>query len=234
MMYVEARVDDGDEYYRDILAAYQNMLHGSLRGVWNRFTRTRLIEIRSRHRDRLGPLDVGVRASTKDFPEGHILQVYHKGPLVLHMLRELLREQTGSDEAFVSVLRDFLKAHQGGLAGTEDFRAVVERHAPGDWSWFFEQWVYRAEIPTYRWSYQSGRLGARNEYSLQLTVERSDVPEDFRMPVPVEVELKNGDVTTFHVLVDENHEVFRETLPAPAKRVVFNPDYAVLAKVRKK
>jgi hypothetical protein len=56
--------------------------------------------------------DVGFRAGTRRTPQGYMLQTYYKGALVLHMLRVLLREQSGGDDLFVEILRDFLKTHE--------------------------------------------------------------------------------------------------------------------------
>jgi aminopeptidase N len=125
------------------------------------------------------------------------------------------------------VLRDFLRTHQGGVASTADLAAAVARRSPGDWSWFFEQWVERAEVPTYRWSY------TLDGNTATLHVRQSDVPAGFRMPVPVRIEMADGTSVERIVTVDEPEESFELRLDGRPRSLVFNPDYAVLAKMKK-
>jgi aminopeptidase N len=160
-------------------------------------------------------------------PTAYSSIVYGKGALVLYMLDRLLAEETGSDQALLDVLRDFLKSSQGKVVSTSDFAAAVARRAPGDWSWFFDQWVERAQVPTYRWS------STMSGNSVTLKVTQDDVPAGFRMPVPVRVELDGAGPVEKTVLVDGPQKSFELSFDAKPKSVVFNPDYAVLAKVKK-
>ena len=52
------------------------------------------------------------------------------------------------------MLRDFVHEYDGKAASTEDFRRVLERNRGGDWGWFFDAWIYGADIPSYRWKLQ--------------------------------------------------------------------------------
>ena len=232
MMYLESVVDGGKKLYGDVLRAYTDMLLAKRSTDFNRFVRPGLNARDADHRERLGPIGLGYRASTCEMPQGYVLQAYYKGPMVLHMLRHLTRGQVGSDELFIRILRDFIATHRGGEASTEDFQRVIEKHAGGDWTWFFDQWVYGNHIPRYRWSYEIEQ-GGDGGTILALTVEQSDVPEGFVMPVPVRVEFAGGQGGTIRVNVTQPEETFRLPLPRPAKKVVFNPDYAVLAHTNK-
>ena len=230
MMFVEASVDDGEKYFREILQAYQQMLRGSLRGAMSKFTRPGLIEMNPRHRARLGPIGVGSRAGTKDIPAGYFLQVYHKGPLVIHMLRELLRERTGSDDVFETILQEFIRAHRGGLAGTEDFVRVVEANADGDWKAFFDQWIDQTEFPTYHYRYEIGRTPDEDgEYALTLELEQSGTQHAFPMAIPVKLELENGSDARFSVIVEVGREIMPRSLPARVKKIELDPDEILLA-----
>jgi aminopeptidase N len=130
------------------------------------------------YRDRLGPIGHGWRASTNEIPAGYQIQTYHKGPLVVHMLRTIIAMRTGSDEPFFKTLKDFLAEYDGKAASTEDFRRVLERNLGGtDMSWFFDSWIYRAEIPSYTWKYSVKPDG--DAFLITVDIERRDVPEDF-------------------------------------------------------
>ena len=153
MMFVEATMKDGPRYLQEIIRAYNDEQNGSIKSGFSKFTRMDVNKANSLHGDRSGPIGHGWRADTGELPTAYSSQVYGKGALVLHMLRGMLRDQTGSDQAFLDVLRDFLHTYQGKAPSTGDFEAVLARHVPGDWSWFFDEWVNGMGIPTYRWSY---------------------------------------------------------------------------------
>lgn len=232
MMYLEAVVEGGKKMYTDVLRAYTDMLLSKRVADFNRFARPWLVDLDTDHRERLGPIAMGGRASTCEMPGGYTLQAYFKGPMVLHMMRHVLRAKNGKDELFVTILRDFVAQHRGGQASTADFQRVVEQHAGGSWDWFFDQWIYGNHIPSYEWSYQVGKADDGRPL-LELTVEQSGVPEGFVMPIPVRVEFGGGQGGTIRVNVSKPRETFRMPLPKPAKKVIFNPDFAVLANVSK-
>jgi aminopeptidase N len=227
MMFVKDTVPDGAKLFDEILRSYNDEQTGSIKSGFSKFTRFDVNLANRAHGDRIGPIGHGWRANTGEVPTAYSSLVYGKGALVLHMLRGLLAEATGSDQAFIDVLRAFLREHQGGVVSTADFAAAVAKRVPGDWTWFFDQWVERAEIPTWRWSYAV----AGNTATLK--VRQSDVPPGFRMPVPVRVELADGSSVERIVTVDEAEESFDLAFDRKPKALVFNPGYAVLARVRK-
>ncbi|MFL6199176.1 MAG: M1 family metallopeptidase [Thermoanaerobaculia bacterium] len=227
MMFVADTVPDGPKLFQEILRAYHDEQNGSIKSGFSKFSRTDINLANRAWGNRIGPIGHGWRANTGEVPTAYSSLVYGKGALVLHMLRGLLREATGSDGALVDVLRDFLHTHQGGVVSTADFAAAVARRAPGDWSWFFEQWVERAEVPAYRWSY------TLDGNTATLKVRQTDVPAGFRMPVPVRIEMADGTSVERVVTVDEPEESFELSLEGRPKSLVFNPDYAVLAKMNR-
>jgi aminopeptidase N len=152
---------------------------------------------------------------------------------VLHMLRGLLRDQTGGDQAFLDVLRDFLHTYQGKAPSTGDFEAVLARHVPGDWSWFFDEWVNGMAVPTYRWSYNlAGSPNAAGKYVATLKVRQSDVPAGFKMSVPVAVEYANGRTERRRVMVDGPEVSVPLEFSEKPKSLTFNADSEVLSKTR--
>lgn len=72
-------------------------------------------------------------------------QVYVKGALALHELRRKV-----GDEAFFSGVRTYLGRHQGeGEANptVDDFRHAVEESSGQELAGFFQDWLYRADLP---------------------------------------------------------------------------------------
>ncbi|MFQ5663392.1 MAG: M1 family aminopeptidase [Terriglobia bacterium] len=109
-----------------------------------------------------GALTLGPRLDSSRSPGGSASLIYSKGPWVLHMLRELLRDpETASDALFLSGLRQLARGGEQPLT-TADFQRQFESALPayadledsGRLDWFFEQWVYGTGIPRYQLDWQ--------------------------------------------------------------------------------
>lgn len=232
MMYVQATMEDGEHWFEQILDTYTSEQNGSIANVLSKFARPGLAPLNPNHRAKMGPIGLGYRASASVAPGAYVVQTYQKGSLVLHMLRVMLRNLTKSDDLFVQVLSEFLHEYDGRAASTEDFVETLTRVAPGDWQWFFDQWIYGTAIPTYAWDWDVRRdRGGDSPYVLELTVRQEDVPAGFRMPVPVRIDFGRQGEGQAVVLVHQNRETFELPLPAKPKDVELNPGHAVLAKM---
>jgi hypothetical protein len=232
MMFVQATVKGGDRYYDEIINAYDGIVQGNMAGGFSKFNRPWLIEFNAAARARIGPIGVGYRAGTGEVPAGYEIQAYYKGPLVLHMLRTMLRMKTGSDGVFVKILRDFVKEYGGKDASTADFQKVVEKNAPGDWSYFFDDWVYDSAIPTLRWSYKI-EPNATGGAKLTTTVKRSGVRDDFMIAAPVRVEFDGNRAGYFFMLIRKNEESVSQEFPVVPRKVIFAPEHSLLANIRR-
>jgi len=232
MMFVQSVVKGGQGYFNEILDADESMVKGSLTSIFSKFLQPWLLDVRQSARRRVGPIGFGQRAGTGDYPIGYEVQAYVKGPLVIHMLRSMLYQKTHNDDLFVKILRDYVHEYSGKLATTADFQKIIERDAPGNWSWFFDDWVYGAEIPTVRWSYKVEPDG--NQYRLTLNVKRSDVAPDFVLIAPVRVEFEGNKSATIFVPVKSDEPVtVQRQLPEKPRNVVLGPDHSLLANIRK-
>lgn len=230
MMYIQA-VAPKKGYFEDILEAYTNELNGSIKTIFSKYSRPWALVKDKRVREKIGPIGLGYRASTADAPIGYQIQVYDKGAMVLHMLRVLMRNAKGNDELFRTIMSDFLNTYRGKNASTEDFKGIVEKHTRSNWSWFFDQWVYGSDIPTYCWNHKITRAKDKS-YHLAVTIEQRDVPQGFVMPVPLRVIFKDKSVRQFVLPIKKAEQTFNLTFPNKIKKVIFNPDYSVLAKVK--
>ena len=196
----------------------------------------RLEETREELLDRRGktaPIAVGRRAGTSEFPQDYELVVYHKGAWVLHMLRTLLSDpEAGGEDVFEQVMKTFYTRHLGGTATTNDFQRVVEEVVGAPLDWFFEQWVFGTAIPTYTFSHKFEQL-PDGLVKATVRIRQEDVPEDFRMIVPILVDF--GDEGSAMVRVNVVGSVTETELPLLPREpddIVFNPSEAVLAETR--
>lgn len=234
MLFIEKTMPETD-YFQEIIDVKANGLIGSIRSAMSKFSRPWNIIMDPHAKKHLGPIGLGYRASASLIPHGYIVQCYHKGPLVLHMLRQMLKNETGNDELFREILSSFLKEKKGQLASTEDFREIIEKKTGKKWDWFFAQWIDDVAIPTYIWDYSvKSSAGGAGAYSLKVTVKQENVADSFTMPVPIAITDKAG-LEEIHVIQcsgkNSEHEILLDSYP---ETVNFNPDFAVLAKVKKK
>jgi aminopeptidase N len=187
-----------------------------------------------------GAIWLGQRLSNSLNPQGYHNIVYHKACWVLHMLRTLMADpKTGSDERFFRMLRDFVTAQSNGDPSTEDFVRHAEKYMPQgidlehnkQLDWFFNEWVYGTGIPNYKLKTVTRPLDSK-KYIIEGTIEQSEVPAEFEMPVPVvAVYGRERKASLGRVIVGETGGHFRFTVAAKPSRVTVDED-AVLAVVR--
>ncbi|MEJ2540098.1 MAG: M1 family aminopeptidase [Gemmatimonadota bacterium] len=185
-------------------------------------------------RDRAGPISLGSRVSIAGRDEDYATVIYQKGAWVIHMLRNLLMDMDTMDEtAFKELMKDVATRFRGGRISTREFQQVVEDHLGGtDMQWFFDQWVHGTSVPTYRWATRGEEV--EGGYRLTLRVRQEDVPEDFKMVVPVTLSFGDDGVATVRVMVtDREMEVDLPLLPQEPEEVIFNDYQSVLAEVRR-
>ena len=124
----------------------------------------------------VGPRDV----SYWDYNDG---DVYNKGALVLHTIRNVINDST----LFFDILQTFYREHAGGShVTTDDFREVLERKTGLDWAKFFEAYLYSRQVPVLKWYYGSvdpGRDQGRSNPVSFVAAKWTNVPEGFTMPV---------------------------------------------------
>lgn len=232
MMFVEQFVKGGPKFMEEILDSYEGVVHGNLSGGFSKFARPGLIEFNPTWRKRLGPIAHGRRAGTSEIPTGYVIQAYYKGPLVIHMLRTVLRYRTGNDEVFVKILRDFLKTHNNSVASTADFQKAVEKNVGGNWTPFFDSWIYGADIPSYRWSY-TVTPAEDGKHLLTVNAKRSDVADDFMTIIPIRIDYPDGTAGAVFMVNTKSEQTVTAKLAAKPKNVVFAPDHSLLARIRK-
>ncbi len=190
--------------------------------------------IRKSDGNKSGPVVVGSRLITTDTPFDYRLLVYEKGAFILHMLRMLLLDlETESDERFREMMRDFASAHQGGVANTAAFESAVTRAFGEPMDWFFDQWVYGVDVPTYDHDLAVTQIRDSSEpYLLHGTIRQDNVPLGFRAAVPIRLEFENHKPLLTRIWIDKSEVDVEIKLPATPVNIDFNYQHGVLANVR--
>ena len=182
----------------------------------------------------VGPLTMGYRTNNSRVG-GSITRrlIYPKGAYVLHMIRMMMYDRQTGDKQFKVMMQDFVNTYRGKAATTEDFKAVVEKHMTSDMDtegnhkmdWFFNEYVYGTQLPSYKLDY-SFDTGADGSIVMSLNITQSGVDDQFRMVVPVYLELDDGKI----VFLGRMRVVGNSSSPAkvPLKGLKAKPRRAII------
>ena len=181
-----------------------------------------------------GPVVVGYRLRTGKAPFDYYIVAYEKGAFILHMLRMMLTDLPSTDDTrFRTLMRTFVSSHRDVPATTDAFERIVSAAFDEPMDWFFDQWVYGIDVPTYRPNLQVSRVvDQRDPFLLHGMIRQEDVPNNFRMPVPILLRFKDRPPVVHRIWVDAPSVDVAIPLPAEPLDVEFNYQHAVLARVK--
>jgi hypothetical protein len=137
-----------------------------------------------------GPIVQGRRLENSNNPNAWTAVAYGKGTWIIHMLRRRM-----GDAQFMKMLAELRRRYEWKTLDTEQFQLLCAEFLPPQspdpkLENFFDQWVYGTGIPSLKLSYSvKGKPGA---WKLTGTVAQSDVPDDFSVTVPIEIQTGRG------------------------------------------
>jgi hypothetical protein len=172
----------------------------------------------------VGPVTQGYRLNSGKTGGVARYLIYPKGAYILHMIRMMMHDRSNvGDALFQAMMKDFVKTYYNKDVSTDDFKHIVEKHMTksmnvtnnGSMDWFFNEWVYGTEMPSYRFDYQIGADGA-----LSGRITQSGVSDHFSMLVPVYVDLGKGwiKIGSATLVGNSSVELSNVKLPTPPKR----------------
>lgn len=173
----------------------------------------------------VGPVTQGYRLNSGKTGGVARFLIYPKGAYILHMLRMMMQQHgKAGDARFQAMMQDFVKTHFNQDVSTEDFKAIVEKHMTqemnldgnGKMDWFFNEWVYGMQVPAYKFEYKVASDGTLNG-----KVTQSGVTDDFKMLVPIYVDMGKGwsRLGSARMIGNTTVEIKDLKLPAAPKRV---------------
>lgn len=170
----------------------------------------------------VGPVTQGYRLDSGKTGGVTRFAIYPKGAYILHMLRMMMYDNKTQDKRFQEMMQDFVKTYYNKDVSTEDFKAAVEKHMTEQMDiegnhrmdWFFDQWVYGTEIPSYKFEYSV------NGDVFTGRITQSGVSDNFKMLVPVYLDFGKGWFRLGQATVKGNTtvELGQIKLPQPVKR----------------
>ncbi len=179
-----------------------------------------------------GPIWLGYRTSSSTTAGDYNLIIYRKGAWVLHMLRNMgLELKTMKEDIFQNLMKDFYQTYKGRSATTDDFRKMTEKHFKIPMDWFFKQWVYNTEVPTYNILYKLEEL-ENGKFKVKCTVKQTNVPDDFQMYVPFLIDFGEKRFARLRYLIKGPVTEFEfPVLPLKPEGIKFNDLESVLCEI---
>jgi hypothetical protein len=134
----------------------------------------------------VGPLYLNYQLNANLEPANSYHLIYDKGSYVLEMLRLFMEDpkQRDPDQLFINMMHDFVTTYANRNASTADFQRIVEKHMGEPMDWFFNEYVYGTEIPTYDFQYTI-KPAPDGKAVLQCSLTQSGVSDQFEMRVPL-------------------------------------------------
>ncbi len=159
--------------------------------------------------------------------------IRYKGCYILEMIRVLMHDAklANPDARFITMMRDFTSTYAGQNASTQDFLQIIEKHSGNSAQWFFDQWIYGSETPTYDFGYQLSDAENGNT-KLTISLTQSNVSDSFQMRLPLYA-VVNGE-SRYLGLVGVTGTKPLETSLMLRKRpdkILLDPDRSILAEI---
>ena len=145
--------------------------------------------------------------------------VFHKGAMVLRMLRETI----GKDK-FDRLMQEFLQTYRGKSASIDDFEKLTTRVAGQNMRYFFAQWIEGTGVPEFSVDYQIIRTRG-GKFRTRGTVKQT--LESLNMPVQLMLRAE-GDSQTTTTRIEGRSEDFDFESNGQPLEVVVDPNYKIL------
>ncbi|HET7205845.1 MAG TPA: M1 family aminopeptidase [Terriglobales bacterium] len=194
-----------------------------------------------------GPVTLGTRLFSSEFPDGYEAISYGRGTWLFHMLRHILDDTpehgphstisaNPQQEPFVRALLRVRDRYAGKPITTRELmQALAEDLPPAaryenhrSLDWFYENWVNGTAIP--RLELEGVKFTPR-ERSVQVTgtILQKDAPKSLVTSVPLWAQLAGGKrVFVERVFADGPESAFRLTAPVGTRKLLIDPEQTVL------
>jgi len=198
-----------------------------------------------------GPVTLGARLSSSQFPAGYEAISYGRGTWLLHMLRTMMRDAERNTDAnlpptneaqgepFLRALRKLRDQYQGRSITTRDLMRVFEEELPPSlWyegrkslDWFYDGWVNGTAVP--RFDLQGVKYIAKTRSTTVTgTILQKFAPKELVTPVPVYAVLAGRSLLLGRVFADGPETAFRLSAPVGTRKVVLDPDHTLLSRAK--
>ena len=195
-----------------------------------------------------GPVTLGFRLSSSEFPGAYEPICYGRGTWIFHMLRTMMRDaqmkngssgRSGSleDEPFVRALRKLRKDYEDKSVSTAELmRVFASELSQSLWyegrqslDWFNESWVNGNAIPSF--SLRDLKYADRSGTTLVSgTIVQGQAPDTLVTAIPLYASTGGKLVFLKRVFAEGTETQFRISAPAGTRKIVIDPEHTLLAR----
>ncbi len=145
--------------------------------------------------------------------------VYMKGALILHTLRNSIR----NDSIFKDILRTFYQRYKYKIAVSKNFIDIVNEKTGKDYTPFFNQYLYNRSCPVLLWQYSYDIYNGKSYIYYQF----DKANDDFSIPI----QIKSGDKTYY---IHPTSKVQKAEIPNSTSIIInYNNSYIAQKRVNK-
>ena len=192
-----------------------------------------------------GPVTLGMRLSSSEFPDGYEAISYGRGTWLFHMLRHILDDEPSGAETrhgsaegsrFFRALLKLREAYAGKPVTTREVLQVFAEELPPsqkyegkkELRWFLEGWVNGTAVPHLQLENVKFTDSGRSLTASGIILQKN-APNDLVTSVPLFAQLAgNRRVLVARVFADGPDATFRVAVPAGTRKLVLDPDDTVL------
>jgi Peptidase family M1 domain len=199
-----------------------------------------------------GPVTLGFRLSSSQFPGTYEPICYGRGTWLLHMLRTMMRDaqSRGSssaissrkieDEPFLRALRKLRKDYEDKAVSTSELMRVFESELPPSlWyeghkslDWFYESWINGTAIPTFELKDLKFTDTDKGKGVTQVSgiIVQEQAPDTLVTAVPVYVSVGGKNIFLKRIFAEGQETQFHISAPAGVRKLVIDPEQTVLSR----
>ena len=199
-----------------------------------------------------GPVTLGFRLSSSEFPGSYESVCYGRGTWLLHMLRTMMRDAQSrgtsvaipsrkmEDEPFLRALRKLRKDYEDKAVSTSELMRVFESELPPSlWyeghkslDWFNESWINGTAIPTFQLKDLKFTDTDKGKGATQVsgTIVQEQAPDTLVTAVPVYASIGGRNIFLKRVFAEGEETQFRISAPAGVRKLVIDPEQTLLSR----
>lgn len=196
-----------------------------------------------------GPVTLGFRLSSSQFPGAYDALCYGRGTWLFHMLRTMMRdaaEKRGSvathgkdidDEPFLRALRKLRKNYEDKSISTAELMQVFASELPPSlWyeghkslDWFYESWVNGSAVPAF--DLRDVKFTTKgNTTVVSGTIIQEHAPDTLVTAVPLYASIGNKNVFLKRVFAEGQETQFHISGPLGTRKILLDPEQTLLAR----
>jgi hypothetical protein len=200
-----------------------------------------------------GPVTLGFRLSSSQFPTAYEPICYGRGTWLLHMLRTMMRDaqrqsasaktssQKLQDEPFLRALRKLRKDYEDKAVSTAELMHVFESELPPSlWyeghkslDWFYEGWVNGNAVPVF--GLRDLKFAEKEKGKATLvtgTLVQEQAPDTLVTAVPVYASINGRNVFLKRIFAEGEDTQFRISAPPGTRKLVLDPEQTLLSRAK--